>query len=100
MKNIWIYATKKQKNRENTPKPLDKHKKKWYHIYIIGDNYARLFPNARVCARKKDFSNRQVRMRRKFKQSEVLCYEKVQQSSCNAVSYHHCFGSNAFQCVG
>ena len=24
------------------PKPLDKQRKKWYHIYIIGDNYARL----------------------------------------------------------
>lgn len=28
------------------PKPLDKQKKKWYHIYIIGGNYARLHANA------------------------------------------------------
>ena len=28
------------------PKTLDKQKKKWYHIYIIGDNYARLRANA------------------------------------------------------
>ena len=40
------------------PKPLDKQKKKWYHIYIIGDNYARLRVGVHVFPSKKDFSNR------------------------------------------
>ncbi len=35
------------------PKPLDKPKKKWYHIYIIGDTYALLRANARKRSCKK-----------------------------------------------
>ena len=43
------------------PKPLDKPKKKWYHIYIIGDTYALFAYKRAKRSCKKDFSNRQIR---------------------------------------
>ena len=82
------------------PKPLDKPKKKWYHIYIIGDTYALFACKRAKGVVKRTFQTARSGVWRKFRQSEVLCYEKVQQSSCNAVSYHHCSGSSAYQCAG
>ena len=100
LKNVNFYATKGKKIRKKYDKTLDKMIKKWYHIYIIGDNYARLRVGVHMLPYKKDFSNRpNVEVWRKFRQSEVFCYEKVQQSSRNAVSTRNCSGCSAYQCA-
>ena len=92
-------AKKVQKSSKKKQKSLDKRAKKWYHILYYRETYARFRFLARKRYAKKDFSNRSSKvLGGNLKQSEVLCYEKVQQSSCNGAGTHHCSGNAAYQC--